>query len=364
MTSYKLGRAVLTDSRFSMSARPMKPLPVADVAKRAEVLEKIGDEEYQRQTSGLFLAMDPPEHTRFRRLLAAHYSVRRVSEYRSLIQQVVKERLDAIESVGSPVDLVEMFASPVSMFTHCAVLGVPRSYGELLLWWRRLAQNPHASADELVGARQEVRTRLSGVIERKRVDSADDVICHLLASGQLTDDEILSVVNFLFAAGQDGTENMIALSVFALLCHPKQLTHLRRDPAAIDIAVEELLRYLPILQSGAFTRTAREDVELDGVVIKAGEYVSVSLSIANRDPQKFKDPDKLEFSRSTSGHLGFGQGVHMCLGQHFARVELQEAIGGLLARFPQLMLAVSADAVPLIPSDKHIYGVRQLEVTW
>jgi cytochrome P450 len=360
VTSYALARAVLTDSRFSMS---MTEPHLRDVVGAPAVREARHGALADAMSSGAFLFMDPPEHTKFRKLLASHFAVRRVREHRPLIEQFVTDRLDAIEQAGPPVDLVKMFASPISIFTQCALLGVPPTYGELLQHMRTILEDPQASVNVLVEAGRDVREELWRVIEQKRAEPADDVVGHLVARGELTNDEILSVVTFLFGAGQGTIKNTIGLGAFVLLCHPEWLAALYDDPAGIDTAVEELLRYLTTVLAG-FTRTAREDLELGGVLIKAGESVTASLSAANRDPQKFHDPDRLDFGRNTAGHLAFGQGVHMCLGQHLARLEMQVALGGLLRRFPTLRLAVPVEDIPLDSGEKIDYRVEQLAVSW
>ena len=156
---------------------------------------------------------------------------------------------------------------------------------------------------------------------------------------------------------------MIALAVFVLLSQPDQLELLRADPSRVGNAVEELLRYVSI-NHVAVGATAAEDVELAGRTVKAGEVVTVSLAAANRDPEKFPRPDELDVTRSASGHLAFSQGIHMCIGQHLARLELQIGLAGLLARFPGLRLAVPAEDVPLFGLDYGFYRVRELLVAW
>ncbi|AIJ22000.1 cytochrome P450 [Amycolatopsis methanolica 239] len=194
----------------------------------------------------------------------------------------------------------------------------------------------------------------------KRAEPTDDVLGNRTTS-DLTDEELSGIGTFLLGAGLDTTANMIALGAFALLRDPDQLAALRDDPALADSAVEELLRYLTIADTGV--RAALEDVELDGQVIQAGESVTITANAANRDPERFPDPDTLDLRRHAAGHLAFGHGIHQCLGQQLARVEMRVAIPALFARFPTLRLAVPADEVPL-RHDMSIYGVHRLPVTW
>jgi cytochrome P450 len=182
-----------------------------------------------------------------------------------------------------------------------------------------------------------------------------------LAQSDLTDEELTNIGVLLLGGGFDTTANMIALGTFALLLHPDQLAILRADRGLTDQAVEELLRYLTITPTGM--RTALEDVELDGQLVKAGECVALSGHAANRDPEKFPDPDALDLRRQTAGHLSFGHGVHQCLGQQLARVEMRVAFPALLDRFPTLRLAVPTEEVPL-RTDSDIFGVHRLPVAW
>jgi len=166
----------------------------------------------------------------------------------------------------------------------------------------------------------------------------------------------------LLAAGHETTANILALGTFALLSFPDQLRALRADPALIADAVEELLRYLSIGQFG-MVRGARENIELDGQLIRSGESVCVSIPAANRDPARFDEPDVLDVRRSAGGHLGFGYGIHQCLGQQLARTEMRIGFTALLAGLPSLRLAVDPRGVPL-RDDMQIYGVHELPVAW
>ncbi|WP_219518187.1 cytochrome P450, partial [Nonomuraea ceibae] len=174
--------------------------------------------------------------------------------------------------------------------------------------------------------------------------------------------ELKGMALILLSAGFDTTANMIALGAFALLENPEQLAALRADPTLVEGAVEELLRYLSVAKT--FMRVALEDVELGGHTIKAGSTVIVSINTANRDPERFPDPHKLDLRRQDGGHLAFSHGIHQCLGQQLARVELRVALPALLQRFPTLRLAVPAGEIPLRPEAADIYGVKSLPVTW
>jgi cytochrome P450 len=205
-----------------------------------------------------------------------------------------------------------------------------------------------------------IQEYLLELVPAKRAQPTDDLLSDLTTS-DLTDEELTNVGTLLLGAGLDTTANMIALGTFALLTHPEQLAALRGDPGLVDQAIEELLRYLSIAHTGA--RSAIEDVELNGQVVKAGETVALSVQAANRDPEKFPDPDTLDIHRQAGGHLSLGHGIHQCLGQQLARVEMRAALPSLLARFPTLRLDVAPEDVPL--RDKSdIYGVDRLPVAW
>jgi cytochrome P450 len=182
-----------------------------------------------------------------------------------------------------------------------------------------------------------------------------------LTDSDLTDEELRGISLVLLAAGLDTTANMLALGTFALLRNPAQLAALRRVALA-DRAVEELLRYLSVAKT--FMRTALEDVELGGQTIEAGTAVILSMNTANRDPERFADPHVLDLGRQDGGHLAFGHGIHQCLGQQLARVEMRVAFPALVNRFPTLRLAVPAEEVGLRPETADIYGVKSLPVTW
>ena len=201
------------------------------------------------------------------------------------------------------------------------------------------------------------------LIEAKRQAPQDDLMSAIVSNPELRDEEIFSMVATLFFAGRTTVTAMITMCTFALLCNPEQLEVLRRGDAAVETGVEELLRYITALTI-AMTRKAHEDVEIGDVVVRAGESVTVSLAAANRDARKFPDPDVLDLARAASGHLAFGQGQHMCLGQHMARLDLQVGLPRLFARFPTLRLAVPVEEVPMAGREEPDYTAHNLPVAW
>lgn len=359
VTGYQPARAVLTDTRFS--TRPRR-LAVGDPVKFAAVHgAKDAD---PAASSGDLLFLSPQEHTRMRHILAGHFTVSRVAEHRQQIEQFVDDRLDSMENLGPPADLVKDFAMAVAGSTHCELLGLEPSESDRFVRPAAIVIDPDRTLEEQMTAWEELSSFVRGVARTKAERPGNDLISDLVRGGELSDDEIVGCSIALFTAGVDVTASMIALGALVLLCNREQMDKLRADPTIIESAVEELLRYISIFQIGAFPRTALEDVDLEGMAIRTGESVTVSIAAANRDPSKFDDADLLDLTRLTRGHLAFGYGRHMCLGQHLARLELQIALLGLVSRFPTLALAVPFEDLDLYGGDHIAYGVRKLPVAW
>jgi cytochrome P450 len=358
VTGYDAARAVLNDKRFSL--REIPPLLTVEPAKHDGVIRMMRSEGLLR---GDMLTMDPPEHTRLRRAINPRFALRSIERFEPVVEDVVARCLDDLEAAGPTADLVRAFAAPISFRSHCALLGVPEDDVPMLEMIGETNRNPAMTADEVMAATLEFRTYLDDVVARKRREPGDDLISDILAGGALDDEEIVGLLVLLFIAGVETTESMISTGVFALLTHTDQLDLLRGDPALMRSATEELMRYLTVFNVGALTRTATEDVEVDGVVIEAGEWVSVSLLAANRDGTRFSDPDRLDIVRGGTGQIGFGHGVHVCSGQHLARLELRIGLTRLLERFPRLSLAREEDVV-LSGEDEVTFGVKRLPVSW
>jgi cytochrome P450 len=359
VTGYRAARAVLNDSRFSL--RPWPPLLTEEPGKHAAYVEMMGK---TGLLAGEMLAMDPPEHTRLRRVLAPKFSIKSVSELTATVEDVVGRCLDETEAAGRPADLVKTFATPIPQRMHCALLGVPEADIPMLELIGATIADQDMSIEEVTRATGEFRDYLEGVVTRKRENPGNDLMTHIIENGELNEDEILGILVLLFVAGVDTTASMLATGTFALLCNRDQLNLLRADPALIDTTVEELMRYLTVFNIGTLTRTALEDVEIDGETIHAGDLVSVSLLGANRDDERFVHADELDLERGGKGQIGFGHGVHVCLGQHLARLEMRIALTRLLERFPDLRLAVPTDEVKLSGDTALTFAVRELPVDW
>ncbi|MEV2260480.1 cytochrome P450 [Streptomyces anulatus] len=373
VTGHAAARAVLADPRFS-SRYELLHLPMPMEGAPGELPPApVGD----------ILGLDAPEHTRYRRLLAGRFTVRRMRQLTGRIERFTADCLDAMEQAGTTADLVEAFARPVPTLVICELLGVPYADRGRFLGLVEVIFDQAADA----GARDEAYAGLlryvGELVLAKRAEPTDDLLSDLASPGPapgpgpgpgsgdpaapgadasgLSDEELAGIGGLLLAAGLDTTANMLGLGVFALLADPGQQAALRADPDLAGPAAEELLRYLSV--ADPLLRSALEDVEVEGELIRAGETVTVSVQAANRDPRRFPDPDRLDIRRRATGHLSFGHGPHQCLGQQLARVEMTVALPALFARFPALRLAVPPGEVPLRERSS-IYGVVSLPVAW
>jgi cytochrome P450 len=312
--------------------------------------------------------MDDPEHARLRRMVRAPFAIKRVEALRPGVQRIVDDLIDAMLAGPKPIDLVQEFALPVPSLVICRLLGVPYAEHDFFQRNASIIINRDTPVDEQLSAQDALMDYLTDLAAEKLAQPGDDLLSRLaleeLESGSLSPVELASMGVLLLTAGHETTTNMIALGTLALLEHPDQFAALRdtEDPAMIAQAVEELLRYLTIAQSG-LRRLALADIEIGGHVIRAGDGVIFPIEMADRDEQAFADPDRLDLHRNARGHLAFGFGVHRCLGQPLARLELQVVYGTLYRRIPTLRLAVDLDDVPF-KHDGAVYGVYELPVSW
>ncbi|MCL7491707.1 cytochrome P450 [Streptomyces sp. MCA2] len=350
VTGHAAARAILADPRFSSRYELLHlPEPIAGVSGEMPPAP-VGD----------IIGLDAPEHTRYRRLLTGKFTVRRMRQLTERVEQFTTECLDAMEQAGPTADLVAAFAQPVPALMICELLGVP--YADRERFQSQVATLFDQTADaEAKGEAYTALFQFLGALAlAKRAEPTDDLLSDLTTS-DLTDEELAGIGGLLLAAGLDTTANMLGLGTFALLSNPDQLDALRADPDLAGQTVEELLRYLSV--ADPLLRSALEDVEVEGRLIRAGETVTVSVQAANRDPHRFPGPDRLDIHRKATGHLAFGHGAHQCLGQQLARVEMTVAFPALFARFPTLRLAVPPQEVEL-RDRSNIYGVVSLPVTW
>jgi cytochrome P450 len=280
------------------------------------------------------LSLDSPQHARVRRSILGRFSVRAVRGYEADVTAIVSRQLEHLKAQGSPADLTEHFAQPISAAVHCRVLGIPESHAEL---FSTLFVGESTPQQKVMFVRE--------VLAVKREDLGDDVLSELIRS-DLTDAEVAGVTLVLFTSGRDSVAYMIATTTVALLSHPEQLEMLRDDPTLIAGALEEFMRYGAMFIT-LFPRTATEDIDFGDVHFGTGESVSVSPVASNRDERRFENPEEFDISRDAYGHLGFGHGIHGCVGQQLARLEIRQAITQMLAGLPGLHLIEAEQNQPM-----------------
>ncbi|MDT0473771.1 cytochrome P450 [Streptomyces griseoviridis] len=357
VTRYEQLRRLLGDPRVSADAT-LPGYPHRTPATKAS-----------DETRRTFLTMDDPDHARLRRMVTAPFAVRKMEALRPAVQRIVDDLIDTMLAGPKPVDLVQEFALPVPSLVICELLGVPYADHDFFQRNTKVVVDRTSTPEQVLDCLGTLTDYLEELLSEKAARPADDLLSVLaterVATGEMTRRRAAETGVLLLGAGHETTANMIALGTLALLLNPDQLALLRdaEDPGTAAGAVEELLRYLTIAHSGR-RRVALEDIEFDGQTIRAGEGLIFANDIANRDPEAFAgDADRLDLTRDSRRHVAFGFGVHQCLGQPLARVELQVVYGTLYSRIPTLALATDVDRLEF----KHqglVYGVHELPVTW
>ena len=288
------------------------------------------------------LDREPPDHTRLRRLVSQAFTPRRVEALRPTVARLAGELVDAFVAAGGG-DRIASVAEPLPVTVIAEMLGVPPADRHRLRPWSAdicgmYELNPtRAAADAAVRACEEFSAYLRDLARARRADPRDDLVTALSHVDGLTEDELVGTCVLLLNAGHEATVNVTGNGWWALLRHPDQLAALRADPAGLlPTAVEELLRYDTPLQM--FERWVLTDIEVRGVPVPRGSEVALLFGSANRDPSVFRDPDRLDLTRTDNPHLSFGAGIHFCLGAPLARIELAASYGALLAKAPGLHL--------------------------
>ena len=355
ITGYANVRAMLADPRTSADAsNPSYPAQSAAL--------KLVRKDYQ-----VFAQMDPPGHTEERKLFSDEFSVRRVEELRPKVQALIDARIDRMIAKGPPADLVADFASPLPCDVICTLLGVPESdHAAIQGWAREISSTTNSHEQAAAMQREFCEGYLTDLVRAKIASPGDDLLSWLvtgpLREGVITEHKVVSLARLMLTAGHESTTGTLGLGLAALLYHPDQLTLLQNDPKLIRGAVEEILRYTDVTHSGRL-RVAKEDIELCGVTIRAGDAIIMHQATGDRDPSVFPDPHKFDITRKPRAHLAFGFGIHQCIGQPLARMELQEAIGTLVLRLPGLKALR-----PMEELNFHhklaIYGLESLPAGW
>jgi cytochrome P450 len=347
VTRHALARDVLADSRFTVAVHRF-PRP-----QEGTELDDLDEAGRAALAASNLLALDGEQHLRMRRAILSQFSMRAVRAREDAVAGIVASQLADFLARDQPADLFAHYATPISMRTHCLVLGVPDTlaprFGELFVTGTSTTQEKFDYIRDLLAAREG--------------SPGDDVITHLL-QGEWTRAEVEGILLVLMTSGRDSVAYLISTAMVALLTHPDQLAVLRDDPAALPGAIEEFMRVGAMFVT-LFPRTAREDVELHGVVIPAGTTVAVSPVAANHDGRQYEDPDRFDVTRDAFGHLGFGHGPHGCVGQQLARLEIREAVGQLLAAAPGIRL-VHAEQLSPLPFAHPVatYEAGAVEVAW
>lgn len=348
-TTYEDALFVLRDPRLIKDRRKLSP----QLYEQDPILASI----FQNM-----LTVDPPDHSRLRRLVSKAFTPRMIEQLRPRIQQIADELLDAVQEQGS-MDVITEFAYPLPITVISEMLGIPVSdRASFRTWTQTIINHKEDTQAALMAFLQYIQSLLA----IKRENPGNDLVSGLVQvrenEDQLSENELISMVFLLIVAGHETTVNLLGNGMLALMQHPDQMKLLRADPALLPTAVEELLRYTaPVSISDE--RWASEDIPLHGKVIRKGEQVVAALISANADTQQFSDPTKLDITRQENQHLAFGKGIHFCLGAPLARLEGQIAFGTLLRRLPNLHLAIEPNQLTW-NSNPMLHGLTSLPVAF
>ncbi|MGW5657336.1 cytochrome P450 [Streptomyces humi] len=357
VTGHAAQRAILSDPRVSSDdKRPGFPYPNRAMSENAH-----------HHPLTIFNA-DGADHTRIRRMMTRPFTRPRMEALRPEIQKFTDDLIDKMLAGPKPADLVTALSLPLPSLMICALLGVPYEDHEFFQEHASVATRSDKTAEDDRRANEALGGYLARLLQEKMEDPADDVLSDFAArikDGDITLPEATLLCMILLIAGHETSASMITLGTALLLDNPDQLARMREigDTKDAAPAVEEILRYLSIAMFGQ-RRIAAEDFEFEGVQIKDGDGIVVPLPAGNWDPEAFPDPERLDLTRDSRHHHAFGWGIHQCLGQQLARIELQVVYGTLYRRVPTLRLAVDRDELAFRPADALAFGVKALPVTW
>ncbi|TMR05633.1 cytochrome P450 [Actinomadura soli] len=355
VTSYEDARHVLSSPVFGRDCE-RAGIPADQVAGMTPV----------DPASRTLLTTDPPEHTRLRRFIFRTFTPRRVEDLRPGTQKIADRLLDAMVQDGPPADLVDVFGLALPVEVICDLLGVPAADRPRFTAWTDALLSTELTIEEVQASIGEMNAYLGALAAHRVRHPTDDLIGALvrerIEGDGLTEDEVNNLLRALLAAGHETTASQIPNFVFLLL-RDGGYARLAADPGLVPAAVEELLRYVPLIAQGSMTRFVLEDVELSGVRLHAGDQVLIELAAANRDARAFPDAETMDLTRRDNPHIAFGHGMHRCVGAALARMELQVALATLATRLPGLRLAQPSDQVPW-HMNRFVRRPRRLMVTW
>ncbi|MFI0419445.1 cytochrome P450 [Spongiactinospora sp. 9N601] len=358
ITRYDDVRRVLSDAATFSSAGG------AQAAFLNATMEKETAARLAAKNPGSIIDMDPPGHTRLRRLLTPEFTVKRMRALRPRVEWIVNERLDAMEKSGGPVDLVQEFALPVPSLVICELLGVP--YEDRDDFQRRSSAQTdfRISVERRLAYGVESSAYMGTLVAKQRLDPGDDLLGMIVREhgDTVSDEELAGLCALVLFAGHETTASMLGMGALLLLLHPDQAALVRDDPEYTDQAVEELMRYLSAVNTPA-VRTATRDVTIGDQLIRKDDAVVCSLPLANRDESLLDDPDVFDIRRKPVSHVALGHGIHHCLGAPLARMEMRIAFPALLRRFPKLRPAVPLEEIRFRPSSI-AHGLQTFPVTW
>jgi cytochrome P450 len=339
VTRYAEVRAALADPRLHKDSRKIDDLFERHSTNREQF---VGGGE---ALIAHMLNSDPPDHERLRRLVNKAFTARRIEQLRPRIEEITAGLLADI-GPSADVDLLDVFAFPLPITVISELLGIPTKDRDAFRTWSNILISGSAEPGAAQKAAIEMSQYLSDLIVTKRTAPGDDMMSALVAAhdddDRLSDHELIAMAFLLMVAGHETTVNLIANGVLALIANPEQMAALRADRSLLPGAIEEFLRFESPVKNATLRYTV-ESTEIGGVPVPAGEFVVLSLGSANRDPDRFADPDRLEISRDTSGHMAFGHGIHYCLGAPLARLEADVAFNRLLDAYDRIELTVPVD---------------------
>jgi cytochrome P450 len=336
VTGYSECRAVLVDPRFSR-ARATDPSTPRFTARSLP--------------AGMLQNLDPPDHTRLRRIVAQAFTAHRVNKLRQRVAELTSELLDDVRAHGAGADLVEMLAFPLPLRVICELLGVPYAdRGKFRHWSDGFLSTTSLSPTEAEGRATKLFGYIHDLVERQRREPQDNLLGKIVRAadgeGAVSEAEMVMLGVVILVGGYETTACQIANSLYVLLSEPKRYERLRGDLDLVPLAVAELMRFIPLGSAGSFPRVATADVTVGGVTIRAGDAVVTHAGSANRDRRIFPNAEELDFARADNPHLGFGHGAHHCLGSRLATMELQVMLRSVLGRLPGLRLAVPEAEIP------------------